>query len=311
MDILRSLKFLTVLLVVSLAVGCTNAPPSPLPLSPLNLKPYATATHAVFPTATIGATNVPLPSPTPSTYKVTAGDSLGTIAEKFGMSLTDLQAANPGVVSESLTVGQRINIPVNASSVPIPAQAELGAVKCYPAGAGTYCLVAVHNPFAENLENVKLQMTVLDAKGHVADRQEAFLPLNILPPGSSLPAYTLFADLPAGTIPVAQLADSIRLSPDDQRYLPAVTRNLLVSIAWDGRSAWAQGQVFLSDKAPKSVATLWLAAVAHDADGQIVGFRRWEWHGNLKPGNAQAFDFSVYSLGPTIETVDIIVEARP
>jgi LysM repeat protein len=313
MDTLHHLKFFAVFLAVSLTVGCGGVTDSPLTPSPLKLKPYATATHNIVSSATLSTTDIPLPSPTPSTYRVEAGDSLGTIAEKFGMHLADLQTANPGVESESLTVGQKINIPVNSANAPIPAPVELSAVKCYPAGEGTYCFVKVHNPFAEMLENVKLQMTVLDAKGHIVDNQEAFLPLNILPPGSSLPAYVLFASLPAGTLPVAQVADSIRLAPGDQRYLPAVTRNLLISIAWDGRSARVQGQVALpaAGKTPRSATTLWLAAVAYDADGQIVGFRRWEWQGNLKPGNTQGFDFSVYSLGPAIETVNVIVEARP
>ena len=53
------------------------------------------------------------------------------------------------------------------------------------------------------------------------------------------------------------------------------------------------------------------AGVAYSADGQIVGFRRWEWQGSLKAGSAQAFDFSVYSLGPAIARVEVIVEARP
>ena len=100
------------------------------------------------------------------------------------------------------------------------------------------------------------------------------------------------------------------MAPGDGRYLPAVARNVLVSVAWDGRSARVQGQVFLpaSSAAAK---TIWLAGVAYSADGQIVGFRRWEWQGNLKPGSAQPFDFWVYSLGPAIERVEVIVEARP
>lgn len=311
MDISHRFRLVVVALIVSLVVGCTPTSDAPLTVSPLNLKPYASATHAIFPSPTANATNIPLPSPTPSIYRVQAGDSLGTIAEAFGMHLADLQAANPGVVSESLVVGQKINIPVVASGVPVPAEAQVGPVTCHPAGAGTYCLVMVSNPFSETIENVKVQMSVLNAKGRVTDSQEAFLPLNILPPGSALPAYTLFVKLDPGVVPLAQLASSIRLTVGDQRYLPATVRNLLVSVDWDGRSARAQGQVALSDKAIASAGTIWLAAVAYNADKQIVGFRRWEWQGSLKPGKVQAFDFSVYSFGPAIETVDVVVEARP
>lgn len=315
MDILRTLRLVAVSLTVLLAVSCTSIPDAPAPVPPSNLKPYATATRGISPSATPVVAEILVPSPTPSTYKVAAGDSLGTIAEQYGLSLAELQAANPGVVSESLTVGQNINIPVPSSggnALSEPAAAELGPVQCHPAGVGTYCLVQVHNQFDEKLENVTVLMSVLDAKGRVQDRQEAFMPLNILPSGSELPAYTLFTELPTGTLPIAQLSSAIRLPASDRRYLPAVTRNTLVSIEWNGRSAHVQGQIFLPDGVKaQSASTIWLAAVAYDIDGQIVGFRRWEWQGSLKPGGVKAFDFSVYSLGPAIETVDVIVEARP
>jgi hypothetical protein len=238
---------------------------------------------------------------------------LSAIAEHFDIRLADLQTANPGIVAESLTVGQKLNIPVGSSgnSIPTPAPAQVGPVRCYPSGAGAYCLAAVHNPFAETLENVKLQMTVLDPNRRPIASLEGFLPLDILPPGSTLPAYAFFPSLEAGVKPSAQLVVSIRLAPADRRYLWATARNVLVSLDWDGRSASVQGQVFLAAESSASAKTLWLAAVAYDANGQIVGFRRWEWQGSLKPGRAQAFDLSVYSLGPAIETVEIIVEARP
>jgi hypothetical protein len=52
-------------------------------------------------------------------------------------------------------------------------------------------------------------------------------------------------------------------------------------------------------------------AVASAEDGQIVGFRRWEWQGSLQPGKMQPFEFAVYSLGPVISKVDVVVETRP
>jgi LysM repeat protein len=246
---------------------------------------------------------------------VAAGDSLSTIAEHFGIRLAELQAANPGVVSESLSVGQKLKIPAGSSgeSLPTPAPAQIGPVQCYPSGGGTYCLAAVHNPFPDVLENVKLQMSLLDPSGQPISSLEAFLPLDILPPGSSKPAYAFFPAQAAGARPSgsAQVAASIRLAPGDRRYLPAVARNVLVGVAWDGLSANVQGQVFLAAESPTAAKTLWLAAVAYDANGQMVGFRRWEWQGSLKAGRTQAFDLSVYSLGPAIASVEVVVEARP
>jgi LysM repeat protein len=315
MDAFSFFRRLTVTALMVCVLGCGTVPPAALPISPSNLTAYATATLSVNPTPTVVATEIPIPTPTPFTYVIVKGDTLSTIAERFGIRLDDLQLANPGVVAESLSVGQMLKIPAKSASssalpAATPAPADLGPSSCYPSGTGLYCLVPVHNPYPEALENVKLQMTLLDAAGQSVASQEAFLPLNILPPGSILPAFAFFPAFSADAWPAAQLVTSIRLLPGDARYLAAAVRSTLVSVAWDGRSARAQGQVSLSAESNPASA-LWLAAVAYDAYDQIVGFRRWEWQGNLAPGGSQPFDFAVYSLGQAIERVDIVVEARP
>jgi len=315
MDVLRHLRLFSASLALLLALGCVPGPDSPQILPGPNLNPFLTATPAVIPSPTILATDIPIPTPTASTYTVARNDTLSGIAERFGIRLDDLLAANPGVVPEALSVGQTLKIPVSSqgtsggsSATPVPV--EMGTPQCYPSGSGQYCLVPVHNPFAETLENIKLQISLLDSNGKSLANQEAFTPLNILPPASSLPAYAFFPAAPADSHPVAQLVNSIRLTSDDARYLPAIVRSLLVSVDWNGRAAQVQGQVFLPAES-KPAKTVWLAAVAYDADGQIVGFRRWEWQGSLQPANLQPFVFSVYSLGPMIEKVEVLVEARP
>jgi LysM repeat protein len=45
------------------------------------------------------------------THVVAAGDTLASIARKHGVSLTTLQAANPGVTPKKLKVGQTLNLP--------------------------------------------------------------------------------------------------------------------------------------------------------------------------------------------------------
>jgi murein DD-endopeptidase MepM/ murein hydrolase activator NlpD len=327
MDILRYLRPFTVLLVLLFTVGCTVGSGSSLPVLPLNLNLYLTATHAVTPSSPVLPTDIPVPTPTPSTYTIAGGDTLSSIAERFGIRLDDLLAANPGIVPEALSVGQILKVPAASSETTgapetIPVPAEVAPVQCYPAGAdaGVYCLAPVHNPFPDALENIRLQITLLDSGGQSLASQTAFLPLNILSPGSTLPAYAYFPSRPtlaAGYHATARLVTSLRLASGDARYLPVVVRNMLVTVDWNGRSAQVQGQIFLPlESQPagavpqKSAGTVWLAAVAYDTDGQVVGFRRWEWQGNLQPGNLQSFVFFIYSFGSVIEKVDIAVEAR-
>ncbi|MEN9219935.1 MAG: LysM peptidoglycan-binding domain-containing protein [Thermostichales cyanobacterium GMQP_bins_62] len=51
------------------------------------------------------------PPQTATTHTIRAGETLGSIASRYGISLQDLQAANPQVNSQRLRVGQRLTIP--------------------------------------------------------------------------------------------------------------------------------------------------------------------------------------------------------
>lgn len=53
----------------------------------------------------------PQPSGEAKVYSVEKGDNLTRIAAKHGISLSDLEKANPGVDSKKLAVGQKLNIP--------------------------------------------------------------------------------------------------------------------------------------------------------------------------------------------------------
>jgi LysM repeat protein len=43
-------------------------------------------------------------------YTVQSGDTFGSIASKYGISVTELEALNPGVSSNALAVGQKIRV---------------------------------------------------------------------------------------------------------------------------------------------------------------------------------------------------------
>ena len=59
------------------------------------------------------AAGKPVPPKTPKarTHVVAAGETLASIARKSGVSLTALQAANPGVNPKKLRAGQTVNLP--------------------------------------------------------------------------------------------------------------------------------------------------------------------------------------------------------
>ncbi|HBY95083.1 MAG TPA: hypothetical protein DEP84_14175 [Chloroflexi bacterium] len=73
---------------------------------PATLLPTAEATATPPPTATVEP-----PAAGPQTYTIQEGDILYRIARRFGVSLEDLQRANPGVDPNGLQIGQTIVIP--------------------------------------------------------------------------------------------------------------------------------------------------------------------------------------------------------
>lgn len=315
-------SLLAVLLAFCALTGCGPKPDSPLPpapalsgSSPLNPVPYFTQTVVFNPTPTLPATQTPTPTPTPVVYSVARGDTLSKIAQKFGISVDALLAANPGIQPAQLSVGQTITIPSaseNPVSAPLstPVPADLSPVSCFPAAGGLTCLAPVHNSNAEALENVNVEVTIFGADGRPIGQQAAILPLDILQPGQTLPAAVYFPGISSANYALSRLLASTLLAAEDKRYVETLLKDTLVSIDWNGNSAQVTGQVGLAE-GEQPAKLIWVAAIAYDSRGQIVGFRRWDWKGSIQPGEFQPFALSVYSEGPAIDHVELQMEARP
>lgn len=313
-----ALLFVAFLLLVS---ACAPRP-TPAPSTNIQLTPYATRS-AISPTRTLQtpeglvAAQTPLPSPTPFTYTVKSGDTISSIALKFGVSMEDLQAANPEISPNTMSIGQVIKIPSNPDNpsgepTPTPAPFTVRQIACHPTSdQGMWCFVLTHNDLPDFLENVSAQITLVDENNAAIASQTALLPLNILPPDTSLPLTVYFLpDVPATAKPQVQILTAIRLLPTDERYLPATVNNTLVQIDADGLSARITGQVLMPAGA-KNASRVWVAATAYDEEGGVVGVRRWEWDQGLAAGGSLPFDFMVSGIGGRISRVDFAVEARP
>ena len=69
-----------------------------------------------------------LPEPDEQDYTVQAGDSLGAIAERFGLTLAEVMEANSIANPDTVYIGQRLVIPVEAEEIadPGPSIADIG-----------------------------------------------------------------------------------------------------------------------------------------------------------------------------------------
>lgn len=308
-----------VLIIAFLLAACAPPAASQTPSLPRTLLPYYTQTPSATietPEGLVVSFETPLPTPTPFVYEVKAGDTMGSIALRFGVTVDQIVAANPDISPNSMSIGTVLNVPSLSSapgvSTPTPVPAPVEQIECYPtADRGTWCFVLVHNNTSSVIENPSAQVTLTDADGGTLSTALALSLLNIVPAGTSLPLMVYFPPIiPADVRPRAQLLTGISLEPDDARYLPASLHNTLAQVDRSGRSATVSGTVRLpEDAAPARL--VWVAAVAYDGSGRVVGARRWESNAGIAPGGSLPFSFAVFSLSGGIERVEFVVEARP
>ncbi|KAF0108183.1 MAG: hypothetical protein FD146_1197 [Anaerolineaceae bacterium] len=310
-------KFLPgmILLIGLVACGGGTASDS-TPAAPPVLDPYRTVTPAATLTPLPPLTEVFLPTPTPVTYTVKNGDTLSGIALRYNVSLNDLLAANPGVDANAMPVGTVLIIPVGGvvrgEPTPTPAALTVRQARCWPeASGGLWCFGLVQNEYGTALENLSAQFTLLDSSGNVVASQTAFGLLNILPAGEAMPFAVHFPpSVSASVTPRLQVLTAILLLPGDARYLPVALQNVLVQVDSTGRTAQVTGSA-MPTMLDGQANMLWILGTAYDASGNVVGVRRWEAATPVTGGVSLPFSFSVSSVGPAIDRVELLVEARP
>jgi LysM repeat protein len=278
------------------------------------LTPYITLTPSPQgATATIEVTIpvTPTPTPTPFLYTVKGDDTMLGIAFQFGVKLADLLAANPQVDPHYMGEGLKLVIPISgeipevvSTPTPVPAQAE--SPRCYRTGdGGAWCIMALRNNQETSLENLSAWIGLYNNNGENIASQTAYAPLNILRPGSTIPIMAYFEPpLPDALLAQGEILTALSVAADDNRYLDSQVNVDAVEISPDGGGATVRGTVVLPDPSA-SVSQLWVLAVAYDADGNIVGSRKW------KSAGEKEFEFGVFSVAGVIDHVEMLSESRP
>ncbi len=321
--------------------GCTQytSPPAVTPTVAGKLVYYHTPTSSstAVPLTTLETIPLtPAPSATPFTHTVVSGDTMLGIAIKYGVTLEDLQAANPGVDPRFLSIGTVLIIPLGGeipevlpTATPIPVQ--WSPPTCYRTGeGGAWCFLLVRNTWSQGLENLSAWIGLFDDRGNNIAGQVAVPPLNRLPSGEALPLVAFFpAPLPTEFSAQSEPLTALGVAADDPRYLEASAEVQTVEIDPAGLKGKVQGELMLPFTGlPAS--QIWLAAVGYDVDGSVVGVRKWEARlspmeedllstdpltltiaSSPAPATSLPFEITVYSLGPPIVRVEVLVEARP
>jgi len=301
-----------IFLLSSCAQATLQATPTLAPTGALT--PYHTLTPSpISPTATLMLVIPVTPAPTATPFLHTIGkdETMLGIAYLYGISLADLQAANPGVDPHFLSVGKQLVIPISGEipeTLPTPTAIPLHSEQpqCYKTGdGGAWCIMEVRNETENSVENISAWIGLFTSQGRNIANQVAYAPLNLLLPGSTIPLMTYFdPPLPEEFEVQAEQLSGIAVSTDDQRYLVLEVNITKSVISPDGRRTEVSGEVILPED-NSTPSQLRVLVVAYDSIGNVIGARKWESTGDTK------FDLSVYSMAGAIDYVDVLTEGRP
>lgn len=264
----------------------TLPPPQSLPTAP--------------PTAAILATATAVPSPTPIVYTVSEGDTLSAIAARYGVTIPDVVAVNPGLDANVLQVGQTVTLPASAvaptAAVPAGAIAESVAVvvsqaRLLPTPLGTtWVLGAVMNQGQQPVENVQVAVTIGNGAGETVREATTWAATTLLRPQESAPFALLLPDpLPADATLSTAVAETYPLT-NLARYVELTAANVVLT-AENGRVRLG-GE--LQNVGSATAAEMVLVATFYNDQGAITGYQEQRLSQPLPPGSAQPF---------TLETV--------
>ncbi len=325
-----SLAILLMLTLTGLLVSsCTQALPTPAEAisetQEGTLHPYPSDTPSATPLPTGYQSPTPSATITPTAtqvfYKVQLGDDMYSIAFRYDISPQAIMTANPTVNPNAMTVGTSLLIPITPmpavsatatvalSPTATPLYTALKEPDCYSdALGGLWCFALVENDRTVAMENVSGTVS-LNIGGQI--RQEmAILPLNLLPAGEALPLIAFFQPPVASGFTVsAQVDFLLPAMPDDQRYLDVEIINQHITLQEDDRAAEVTGEIQLPE-GETDAAYVWINATAFNAEGHVLGVRRWDWMDSPAADSVLDFSFWVYSMAGAIDRIDLVVEAR-
>jgi len=242
-----------------------------------------------------------------------------SIAFNYGITLEALQNANPNADPYALIVGDELVIPYQAPAAegstapaPDPEPVTLSDAVCTPdASGGVWCLWTATNPPESGTENILVEI-ILQA-GDFSTTQVVTAPINISDAGERVPMGAFFsaAALTGSSAPYTTrltLLQALPLNNTAARYVPVTLQDGQITIQQDRSSAVITGSLLLAEEASR----VWVVAGAYDADGKLVGFRRWTQESAFTAGTLLPIEFEVFALGDgRVDTVEVLLEAHP
>jgi LysM repeat protein len=257
-----------------------------------------------------GSSEPILPTPTPFKHTIQTNDTLSGIAFQYGVLLDRLIAANPTVNPNFLVPGEELTIPNSEGSIisyptPTPVNLQVDFQSCLGSlDGGLWCFPTIQNNQSVTVENVSVSLKLIGENSDVVYTQSAVPALNYLSPGERIPAAAYFPPpVPSNYQINAELQTSLTTeSPPPPVSLPDPE----IEISPDLLSAQIQGTISLPENL-EGIQSVWVAAVGYSGE-TVVGYRKWISSQILAPGAKLPYQFSLYSLGPNLDRVEVQAE---
>ncbi len=248
----------------------------------------------------------------PQQHVVENGDTFSAIAFRYGLTMDQLQAANPKIDPVLLQIGDELIIPPGEADAydafiqeMYSAYVQNNGTECFTSPAQNIsCIARVQNPGDELVTNVFLRLNLTDSAGQNIELS-AGTPLIQLLPGEEIPV--LFYGFKSGTPPFATSFSVTNLEVFDNTVnsfrLPKDQWENTVTISADKLSAAIHIRIFQNPDSSDPNKKYNILAVAYRLDGIPVGIRSWNGNGSSD------VDLTVYSLSGPIDSVKVWAEA--
>jgi murein DD-endopeptidase MepM/ murein hydrolase activator NlpD len=297
--------------------GCRSTVPTTKVFpSPFRWQSPTATPSRFFPTREVSLTPTLAPTPTPRTYTVREGDTFGSIAVKFGVTVDDLIRANPDVDPNALPIGAVLIIPARPVSsetpppTPTPVGLDIDSPCCYPQpSGGKWCLVLVGNPGPDSVTGVYLRFFLYSSvTADPSASREAALPVSVLPADRRTVAAVFFPPEEAQEdILRVELLSAVRAAetPD---LLPLTLLKEESRTVPEGLELTVS---FRIDSEEGTVANRLDAVLALiDTAGRPIGYRILHEEGSWPSGTVHDLVLSAFVLAGETANYEFILQAR-
>ncbi len=248
-------------------------------------------------------------------YIVQAGDTLIPIANRFGVSVADLIAANGNLDATRLQIGQQLIIPQSPQSVPAdgallpsptPVPYEVRGLNSVRSPAGSLDVLGeVFNPGPTGMGNVKVLVVLQDGAGNPLQSAVASIPLDAVPVNQTSPFRVLFTDPPQGfaTFNVIPLrAESV-----DPRTIVVPLTVSNVTGRPEGPQFRVSGEI--TNVTAETAGRVRLLVTIYDAERRVVGYRYFMLsEAPLGPNGVLPFDVLLTTATPNVASFAVYAE---